>query len=141
MHHQYEGGRSQQTHRAKILHRIVVELLVKPHRNRIGDIELIESVSIGGRGRSEFPRNIAACSRAIIDDDRLAPFVGELLAQHTPYHIGATARRKRHDEAHRPHRKRGLRALRKYALRKQHGKRRDDEVAPHAGDGNHQPIL
>ena len=59
-----------------------------------------QRIAVGRGPGDQVSPDIAAGAAAIVDDDRLAPELAELVGEHASKRIGWSARRERHDDAH-----------------------------------------
>ena len=100
---QQRGVLRGQRDRREVLKRVVGQILggdrVHHQRDVHGDQQRV-AVRRGLRDLLCADRGIAA--GAVLDHDRLAPALGQLLAEQACHEVGRPARRERHDELHRP---------------------------------------
>ena len=87
-----------------------------------------QCVAIGWCLRHDLRADDAAARRPVVDDERLAEPLAELLRQHAADRVGAAARRERDDQAHRALR---IAALRGHRDREQRGEQDGDGQAGH----------
>ena len=104
MHRQHMRPRRQQRDRRKILDRVVGDLAVE-HRVRgegAGDEQQRIAVGLGARRGAH--ADVLAAARHVLDQDVVAPCLGELLRDHARADVIRPAGRDRHDDAHRTRR-------------------------------------
>src|ERR1051326_7274952 len=104
MDREHEGRRAEERHGREVAHHVVVRLVDGGiDRVRAGHEE--ERVTVGRRLGDRFGRDRAAAAALLLDDHRLAPGLGHLLAEEPRERIGTRA----HDEMDRLRRGVGLR--------------------------------
>jgi hypothetical protein len=102
MEHEHVRHRRDQRHRREIFDRIVRQLAVERHVDRVGaDRAHQYRVAVGGRFGDVVGADIAAGAGTVIDNHRLAPAFVELLAYRARDDVERTAGGERHDEADR----------------------------------------
>ena len=104
---QHVGGEGDQRDRREVPDRVVRHLRVQAGVHRVrGQRTHHHRVAVRRRLRHGVGADVAAGPRLVLDDDALAPRLGELLRDRPADGVQRSARRERHDELHRPGRER-----------------------------------
>ena len=97
-----------QRDRREVLDRVVRHLRVEAGVDRVRRQRSHQDrVAVGRRFRNEIGADVAARAGAVVHHNALAPRVAQLLRDRAADDVERSARRKRHDEPHRPVRVRG----------------------------------
>ena len=118
--HEHVGNAGDQDDRREILDVVVRHLRVQARVDRVrAHGAHFQRVAVGRGLGDQLRADVAAGAGPVVDDDRLAPCVGELLRDGAGEDVGGAARRERHDEADRL-RRIGLRPGARRERREQH---------------------
>jgi len=82
----------------QVFTRVKIDVLVQGLVDRHGAARHQQRIAIGGAAHHKFAANVAACTRLVLDDDRLPQTLAELLGQRAGEDVGGLAGRKRHDQ-------------------------------------------
>ena len=85
----------------EILDCVITQIFVEAGIDDVGGRRDEQRMTVGRRAGEKFTRHVAARARTIVDDERLAEHVGELLRDHAAHGVGAPARGEPDDHAHR----------------------------------------
>ena len=98
-HDDEEIGAEQRGHGLEVLHRVVRDLLVHMGLQRhVRVVHLHQRVTVGGRFLRRLDRDEAVRAGPVLDEDRLAPALRQLLADDAQHRVGPASRRKRRDD-------------------------------------------
>ena len=100
MHHQQIRNGGKQQNRRKIFNRVERQFGIQHRVHRVCKRGFEQRVTIGRRFGCQLGGNVAACAGADIDDNLLAPFLGELLRNGARSHITRPACGKTHQQAY-----------------------------------------
>ncbi len=100
VHHQYVRNLRQQRDRREILQWIIGEFAVQAGIDSMHSRCRQQHVAIAGSADHRLRADIAACTRAIFDDDLLLPDLGQLLPDDARQDVGRAAGRLGHDDAY-----------------------------------------
>jgi hypothetical protein len=99
-HHHDVGNNREQTDRREVVERIVAGGRIERRVDRQIRRAEQERVAVRRRVGRLVGADIAAGAAAVLDDDLLAPDLGQALRQRTRQRVTAAARWKRHDQTH-----------------------------------------
>jgi hypothetical protein len=104
MNHHNAGSSHEARNRSDVADKIEIQLIVKCHVDRVRHTEQQERIAIWRRAHDGLGADVAAAARPVLDDERLAKSLRELLTDQSCHDVECAAGCEADDQAHRPRR-------------------------------------